>query len=192
MRSASSFVMRIAVTGGAGEGKSTVLAYCKSAGISTLSSDEVAASIFGEQRMQADLSSLLNVAGPVGRDELRAELLSRPEVRRSVNTLFHKAIARAILASSAIVVEVPLLLEVALNDRFDRVWVVSCGPEEQARRLALRLGRSEDAAALVASQLNSNVKAAFADVIIRTNQPEATVQRYVSAELEREKLLSIG
>lgn len=156
-----------------------------------LSSDDVASQIFGEQRMQADLCALLNIPGPVGREELRTRILEKPEVRRSVNRLFHRSIARTILHSEAIVVEVPLLLEVALNDRFSRTWLVTCGPEEQARRLALRLGSNEAASALMASQLDAKVKTVFADLIVRTNQPQANVQRYVSLALEKENLITL-
>lgn len=76
--------------------------------------------------------------------------------------------------------EIPLLIEACLQGGFDRVWVVTCGADEQRRRLVERLGGEAGAEALLGSQLPTRAKIPFADVVIRTNQPEWSVKRDVA------------
>jgi dephospho-CoA kinase len=89
---------------------------------------------------------------------------------------------------NADVVEVPLLIETCIQSLFERVWVATCGPEEQERRLVERLGDAGAARRLVASQLPTVVKCAFADQAIRTDQPLSSVQK-AAGELARNSAL---
>jgi dephospho-CoA kinase len=78
------------------------------------------------------------------------------------------------------------LLETCLQAAFDRVWVVTCGPEVQLQRLVLRLGEESLAKQLLATQLPSAVRRAFADEIIRTNSNEDDVKRCIRQAVQRE------
>jgi dephospho-CoA kinase len=174
---------RIAITGGIAEGKSTVLGYCKLAGYETLSADEVARDVFEANGVQGALAELLGCEPPVSRQALRTAIQADPEVRRSVNAITHPQILARMTESSARFVEVPLLIETCLHPEFDHIWVVTCGLEEQLTRLSTRIGEAE-AKALIATQLPSSAKTPFADLIIRTNQPERSVCTYVLSQVE--------
>lgn len=176
---------RVALTGGIAEGKSTVLGYCKDAGFSVCSADELARGLFSRAGFQARLAELFQMPGPIDRHQVR-DLISRdPDLRRKLNQATHSEIAAAILREPAQVVEVPLLIEACMQSYFERVWVVTCGPEEQLRRLETRVPHAE-AIRLLTMQLPTKAKAPFADEIIRTNLDEYNVKRSVLASLERE------
>jgi dephospho-CoA kinase len=169
----------VAITGGVAEGKSTVLEYLREAGYEVESSDRLAREVFQQDEVQASIARILGVSAPVRPELLRSEL-GRDSVRRAVNELTHPLILEALQLSKAAFFEVPLLIEACLQGYVDRVWVVTCGPEEQLRRLAERLGGTEAAEALIRTQLTSRVKMPFADRVIRTNRDERSVQRFVT------------
>lgn len=169
---------RVAITGGIAEGKSTVLGYLSSLGYKTLSADALARELFDEDSIQKELAALLGVEPPVQRSDLLRAIAAKPSLRRAVNRLFHPYLLPRLLDGGAEFIEIPLLIETCLQGLFDEVWVVTCGPDEQMRRLAARVGPRE-AVQLLAAQLPTQAKIPFADVIVRTNEPEERVLAHV-------------
>lgn len=177
---------RIAITGGVGEGKSTVLKYLHDMGVSTVSSDAVARRVFNSEPVQRQLSEATGMPLPILPEHLRDLFPKKPALRRTLNRIMHPLIRREVLASKALVAEVPLLIEACMVADFDRIWVVTCGPEEQLARVAARLGSVESAKRLIATQIPTRAKLPFADVVIRTNQPEESVKSYVAKVIRSE------
>jgi dephospho-CoA kinase len=69
------------------------------------------------------------------------------------------------------IVEAALILEAGVADRFDRLMVVTCRPEQRIQRLAARLKISEDAARAevarrMAAQIPDEEKVKAADFVI--------------------------
>lgn len=176
---------RIGITGGIAEGKSTVLGYIRDLGFSTASADDVAAEVFANSSTQARIAEITGLSLPVERNQLRARLAEDPLARRSLNRLLHPLILDRLLRESAHFLEVPLLVEACLQREFDEVWVVTCGREEQRRRLAVRLRSECEVDAVLSTQLPTEVKLCFADVVLRTNQPEPTVKANVAEHIHR-------
>jgi len=92
------------------------------------------------------------------------------------------------------IVEAALILEAAVADRFDRLIVVTCRPEQRVQRFAQRLGISEEAARAevarrMAAQIPDEEKIKAADFLIDNSgsidATEAQVER-VFAQLARE------
>lgn len=177
--------MRIAITGGIGEGKSTVLAMLTEMGEATESADRIAREIFLEPATNAQIAAAAGLPAPVAPADLRGVLSTSDEVRAAVNRIMHPRIVDAIERSPARFVEVPLLIEACLYPRFDRVWGVTCGPEEQRKRLLERYADERIVSAMLASQLPTRTKIPFCDLIFRTNQPLETVRRLLSVALAR-------
>ncbi|MCW5937739.1 MAG: dephospho-CoA kinase [Fimbriimonadaceae bacterium] len=148
-------------------------------GVSVGSADDIAARVLDDRVVQAEVAHALGETPPLDRNRLRALIAADVVRRRAVNRVLHPRIAAEIFASRASVVEIPLLIETALHEFFPRVWVVTCGPEEQERRLTARLGDPALARALMKTQLRTTAKVPFADVIIRTNSPLADVHSAV-------------
>ncbi|HEY3780413.1 MAG TPA: dephospho-CoA kinase [Fimbriimonadaceae bacterium] len=169
--------MRIAITGGIAEGKSTVLGYCKDAGYSTCSADQVAKEVFESSEVQSKVAELFGLSIPT-RDAVRKAIAAQPALRRKLNSITHELIMTRVLERSDMFAEIPLLVETCTQHFFDRVWVVTCGEDEQKKRLAARYSEAE-IASMLGTQLPTKAKTPFADVIIRTNLDERTVKRYV-------------
>lgn len=167
--------MRLAITGGIAEGKSTVAGYLASGGYRVLSADDVARDVFHTDSIQGWLASKLGAKAPVAPETVRAEVMRDPTFRRALNARTHPEVLERVFSSGAQIVEMPLLIEACLQRHFSRVWVVTCGEEEQLRRLAERLNSVESARSLLQTQLPTRVKIAFADRVFRTNLAEPDV-----------------
>ena len=178
--------MRVAVTGGIAEGKSTVMGYLRSLGQSTASADEFAREVFQLDEVQEAISQRLGLKHHAPREEVRSAISGNPEIRRWLNTITHPRIFERIENSRADWIEVPLLFEACLQGSFDSIWVVTCGEIEQLSRLAARLGDEAAARKMMGTQLSTSIKIAFADEIIRTNLSETTVKSLVRQGIERE------
>lgn len=97
------------------------------------------------------------------------------------------------------IVEAALILEARVADRFDRLVVVTCRPEQRISRFARRLGISEEAARAevsrrMAVQIPDEEKVKAADYVIdNSGDLEATEQRVRQIWNElRERALAPG
>ena len=169
---------RVGITGGVAEGKSTVLRYLREAGYRVASADDAARRILDIPDVRQAVARAASLDVSFARAELMERLSSRPESRRAVNRVLHPYIVDALAETGAEFIEVPLLVETGLQDRFEEVWVVTCGVEEQVRRLVERVGDKAAAQQILALQLPTTAKVPFADVILRTNEPRRRVKAY--------------
>ncbi len=172
--------MRIAITGGIAEGKSTVLASLQELGKRTASADVFAREVFVQDDVQALLAAATGLPLPILPAELRGALTSDAGLRRRVNAIMHPLIHQKLSTSEADFIEVPLLFEACIFGMFGQVWVVTCGEVEQRKRLAARLGEGPHIDALIASQMATRAKIAFSDRVVRTNDAPETVSRVLS------------
>lgn len=175
----------LAITGGIAEGKSTVLAMLAERGWPTLSADEVARSVLDIDEVRAQVAHELDLDAAFTRSQVLARVVADHGARRRLNSVLHGEVWDRILDSGARAVEMPLLVEACLVGRFSRIWCVTCGEAEQRRRLVERLGDARQAALLLATQLPTEVKSAFADAIVRTDRPMPDVQSCVMALADR-------
>lgn len=91
----------------------------------------------------------------------------------------------ATLGVPIVVLVVPLLFEANMTDLVTEIWVVSCSPEEQLRRIMERDRLSpEQAQSRINSQLALQEKIARADVVLdNSSTPEALLEQVDSALL---------
>lgn len=171
--------MKLALTGGIAEGKSTVLGYIAELGLETISSDEIAREIFASSDVQSELASFFGIEPPVSRELVRERAFKSEEVRRHLNRITHPRIVGRLRQHTSGIFEVPLLIESCLQGEFDRIWVVTAGPDEQLRRLLDRTGDLGESRRMLASQIPTRAKCAFADRIVRTNVNPDAVRLYV-------------
>lgn len=186
-------MLRVAVTGGICDGKTTVLGFIADAGFTTFSADEVASAVLGEAKFLSRVRQAFGEeavsGGELDKEFIRTRVLPDPIWRRRLNAIAHSETLRRLLAAMAgsethAFAEVPLLIETASHWLFDAVWVVVSSPEEQVRRLAERLGDRASAERSLAVQLPTRAKIAFADRIMRTVQPVSSVRLQVETALE--------
>jgi dephospho-CoA kinase len=182
--------MRIAITGGIADGKTTVCEMIRALGFNVVSADAVVDDLYRDPdvlRMIAELAEAFGVSG-TDRQGLRSVVTEQPEARHRLNAILHPPVMRRIVDETSgddiHFAEVPLLIETATQSLFDEVWVVVAGAAEQRRRLAERLGSVEEADAMLATQLPTDVKIPFAERVIRTNEPVETVKSKITALVE--------
>jgi dephospho-CoA kinase len=178
-------MLKVAVTGGIGTGKSVVLAQLAAWGTPVVDADALVhdalragapavAEIRG--RFGADV---VTAGGDVDRARLGAIVFQDGQARRDLEAILHPAIYRAIEAwmrtqeengALIAVAEIPLLYETGREGEFDCVVVTACDGEEQVRRIVGRSGMSEaHARRRIAAQWPLAEKVRRADFVIGTD-----------------------
>jgi dephospho-CoA kinase len=176
--------MKVAITGGIAEGKSTVLHYLQELGFETLSADVVAKEVLRDPKVWAEIVETLDIAKDIESKRLLQLISEDPKKREMLDQITHPLILKKIVNSTAQFIEIPLLFETSTQGHFDQVWVVACSEEEQKRRIINRWGGISYIEPLLTMQLPSSVKRSLADYIIHTDQPEELVKRDVLAILK--------
>jgi dephospho-CoA kinase len=184
-------MIRIALTGSIGMGKSTVAGMFRAAGIPVFDADAVV------RRLQAEHSDVIAAIGErfegtvkeevLDRDALAAQVLGRPEELAALEAIMHPAVhaerARFLLAHQdkpALVFDIPLLFETHGEDAFDKVIVVSAPPEAQRERVLARPGMTHDKlTAILTRQMPDAEKRARADFVIDTGGDLSTTEKQV-------------
>jgi dephospho-CoA kinase len=177
-------MLKVALTGGIATGKSYVLDRCRKRGVPCLDADDLA---HGAMSPGTDATAaiaahfgagILAADGSVNRAKLGPMVFDDPAARRTLETIVHPAVYRALnaatrafeLAGDALVVAgIPLLFETGAEKQFDRVIVTACPSALQLTRL-LERGLSEAAARQrLAAQWPTDEKVSRADFVIRTD-----------------------
>jgi dephospho-CoA kinase len=175
-------MLKIAITGGAGTGKSTVARMFAELGAEVLDADQAArdAVAVGAPAWQ-ELRRLYGADffkqnGELNRSRLAQLVFADPEERRRLDGLIHPRVEAELKARvaelarrgvSLVLVEVPLLFETGREAAFDRVIVVAAPEAEQIRRLGARDRRGEDQIrGILAAQWRLQDKVARADYVV--------------------------
>ena len=184
-------MIRIALTGSIGMGKSTVAKMFERAGVPVFDADAVV------RRLQAEDSALIAAIaerfpetvsdGGLDRDALAAHVLGRPEELAALEAIVHPAVhaarARFLLDNSdkpALLFDIPLLFEAHGEHAFDKVIVVSAPPGVQRARVLERPGMTEGKLdAILARQLPDEEKRERADFVVDTATDLSTTEAQV-------------
>ena len=198
-------MLKVGLTGGIASGKSTVSEIFASLGAQILDADEVAREVLlpGQpawtRLRQAFGEEFFNADGTVRRKELRKLVFADPEKRKQLNAIVHPEVMREInrrsetlsssIQSGVFLVDVPLLLEVGVANRFDKVVVVYASERVQIKRLIRRDGISEEEAKqALKAQMVLKQKVEQADYVIDNNgrleETQVQVQRVWQELLE--------
>jgi len=194
-------MLKVALTGGAGTGKSYVLDQFRKHGVPCLVADDLAHGVTaaGTEATAAIAArfgaGVLAADGSINRDVLGRIVFADAPARRELEAIVHPAVYRAIQAglrafekiggSALAVVEVPLLYETGHAAEFDRVIVTACSGETQLARLRERGLTETRARQIIAAQMPAAEKAARADVVIRTDGSTTETDAQVVAILRR-------
>src|ERR1700756_200932 len=185
-------MLRIALTGGIGAGKSAVSAAFAQCGAIIVDGDVIAREVV--QPGTEGLASLVEAFGkdillPDGaldRPALAAKAFRDEKPRKKLNEIIHPLVGKrrseiiAAVAEDAVVVEdIPLLVESGMAPLFPLVVVVHADVEVRVRRLVEQRGMSEDdARARIAAQADDEQRRAVADVWLdNSGRPAELVRR---------------
>ena len=202
-------MLRVGLTGGVACGKTAVAKMFARRGARVVYADEIARELMRpgqavyDEVVRSFGRGILEPEGAIGRARLAQLVFDQKQPRvAELNRIVHPAVIvrqEEWLAEverrepgAVAMVEAALLLEAGVRDRFDRIVVVTCTPEQKAERFARRTGMSLDAARAEverrsAAQMPDAEKARSADFVIENAGPleetEAQVER-VWAELK--------
>ena len=179
-------MLTVALTGGIGTGKSSVIRLLRRRAVPTIDADQLArAAVQPDQPACARLRERFGPAvfaadGTLDRVRLGRQVFEDGTARAALETIVHPPVRAAIdawfrrcrtcTAAPFAVADIPLLYETGRADAFDRVVVVACDPATQLRRVMARDGLSAaDVRRRIAAQLPLAEKVVRADEVIRTD-----------------------
>ncbi len=196
--------MIVGLTGGIGTGKSLVAGEFKKLGADVIDADAVLRELTrpGQGAYEAIAAhfgpGVLNDDATINRASLGRIVFSDPEKLARLNAITHPGIigvieervaaARGSGPPAALtVVDAPLLIEVGLHEKMDRVVVVAADESKQVERVMERdgLGR-EETFKRIHTQMPTSEKAALADYVIDGN---GSVEETVAAARDVYKTL---
>ncbi len=170
----------IGLTGNIAMGKSLARRLLKELGAFTIDADQVAHAVIRRGQpahaaiVQAFGDHILDADGEIVRSKLAEIVFSEPASLRQLEAITHPAVRRRIetlvraAESDVVVIEAIKLLEGALREAVDAVWVVDAPPASQLSRLVEQRGMTKaQAQQRIAAQNSQAEKLAAADVIIR-------------------------
>jgi dephospho-CoA kinase len=184
-------MIRIALTGSIGMGKSTVAKMFQAAGVPVFDADAVVRKLQGPG---GDLVEKIGTmfpgcvrSGTLDRECLAQIVLADREKLSSLERIVHPAVrdARASFAedhagAKALIFEIPLLFETAGEKEFDKIVVVSAPAEVQRARVLERSGMTDAKLdSIVARQTPDSEKRAKADFVIETGVDLSTTEAQV-------------
>ncbi len=201
-------ILKIAVTGSAGAGKSLVCTRLKQIGLVTLDCDAIARQVVepgqdGFNRVvQLFGSRVVGLDGRLDRAELRRMIVNDEALRRKMEAILHPMILAEMMfqmdhadyagGKKAVAVEVPLLFETGMEQYFDATIAVVAEDAMLLNRIADRDNVSQaDAGKMLALQLSQKEKMARADHVIKNSGSQTELFELVDnlfAEIEKEFL----
>jgi dephospho-CoA kinase len=192
--------LRIGLTGPIGCGKSTVAGWLRDRGAAIVDADALARSVTapGEPGFAAVLDRFGDVYrrpdGSLDRAALGRLVFSDPAALRDLEAIVHPAVRPRIEAAvatatesgaAAVVIEAIKLIEAGYAAAVDEVWLVTCDPDTQRRRLVGRGVPAQDADQRIAAQADLAARLTpRATRIIDTSADEEATRRRVAEAWE--------
>tara|TARA_B100000686_G_scaffold72223_1_gene77995 strand:- start:4071 stop:4712 length:642 start_codon:yes stop_codon:yes gene_type:complete len=150
-------MLRVALTGGIGSGKTAVSNYLETLGVMVLDADRFAHQVTAKG--EDAVTEIANVLGPavidadghLDRATVRELVFTDPKKRAALESIVHPRVRRKMneAASQAtgpyVIFSIPLLIETGQAGNFDRVVVVEAARELRAERVLERSGLDQQA-----------------------------------------------
>lgn len=185
------------LTGGIACGKSTVAAIFAELGARIIDADRLAHELIrSPQPAYHDAVrhfgfEILDSQGEIDRKRLGAVVFADPQKLQTLNAIVHPRVMERIeqLAEAyylqepraVVLVDAALIYEAGLADRFSKIIVAWCRPEQQLERLMAKSGLSrEDAEHRIATQMPAEEKRRRADFVIDCSVDMEATHRQVN------------
>jgi dephospho-CoA kinase len=175
-------LIKLGLTGGIASGKSTVAAQWRDAGAAVIDADELAHQTLRPETpthlaiVKTFGNKIINEDGTINRGRLGVIVFANEQKRLALNQIVHPAVdqmwheALGEIERSGqadvVVLSIPLLYEVGVENEFDRVVVVASSEQTQLARLAAKGLHTTQARARVQAQWPIQKKMDKADFVI--------------------------
>ena len=179
-------MLNVGLTGGIATGKSTAVRMLVAKGARVIDHDRIVHELeepghaVWRNIVEAFGAGVLDTEGKIDRKKLGAIVFDSEERRKTLEGIVHPAVLEEAQRrreqitgqdpGAIILSDIPLLLEVGLQGRFDLVLLVYAPPEVQIRRVMKRNRMSrEEAVARLNSQMPIDAKLHHAQIVIRND-----------------------
>jgi dephospho-CoA kinase len=193
-------MLKVALTGGIGSGKSTVAEFLDELGAYVIDSDQLARDVVergtpGYEAVLATFGDGILTDGEIDRAKLAEIVFKDATERAALESIIHPLVRDSAekmvksLPSDAVVInQIPLLVETDGAKRFDFVITVSADEDVRRRRLIERGMKDYEVTKRLAAQVNDAAREAIAHSVIRNNGSIDELRQVVE-ELWRNELL---
>lgn len=176
--------MKIGLTGNIGTGKSTVVSILKELGYSIVDADIIARNVITQEKIINEILYKIDDGILVENNENK-KVIDRKKLSKIVfsdknklellNSIIHPEILNEMRKEmneynekyGVVIVDVPLLFEINIQDEFDKIVLVYCSKELQLQRILKRDNRDkQESENIINSQMDINKKVLLSDYVI--------------------------
>jgi len=197
-------MLKVALTGGIGSGKSLVGEYLEELGAVVIDSDELARSVIergspGYEEVLAVFGDEILSEGEIDRKKLAARVFSDEPARKQLEAIIHprvretaEKLTRNLGADAIVVNQIPLLFETDGAKRFDYVITVECAEGIRVERLKERGMKEYEISKRMQAQASDEQRASIADFVLKNEGSIDQLQREVQKMWESQLLPRIA
>jgi dephospho-CoA kinase len=187
-------MIKLALTGSIGMGKSATAAMFAARGVPVYDADAAVHAVYapgGEAvgPLEAEFPGVTGADGGIDRPKLRQRVIDNPDAMKRLEAIVHPIVGGRQLAflekaradgHAIVVLDIPLLFETGGDKRADAILVVSAPADVQKARVMARGQMTEaEFAAILARQVPDSLKRVRADFVIDTSQGFAHAEERV-------------
>ena len=193
-------MLRVALTGGIGSGKSLVGEILEELGALVIDSDQLAREVIergspGYEEVVTAFGDSILSEGQIDRSKLAAVVFNESDLRKKLESIIHplvreaaEKLARKLPSGAILINQIPLLVESDGAKRFDYVVTVSADEEIRRERLRLRGLKDYEITQRMAAQVSDLEREKIANYIIRNDGSIDELTRAVEALMANELL----
>ena len=174
-------MIKVALTGGIGSGKSAAGDFFEDLGAVVVDADQLARDVIergtdGFDELVATFGDEILTNGILDRSKLGQIVFADPDARKTLEAIIHPRVAEAfdeIIEDSpedaVVIYQIPILVETKGQDRFDYVITVEATLENRISRLKNRGLKGYEIEARMKSQATDEQRAEIADLIFKND-----------------------
>lgn len=197
-------MLKIAITGGIGSGKTVITSYLEQKGYTIVDADVISRKMTGpggsaiERIIEVFGPDIASIENGLNRDFVRDLVFSNKEYKLKFEAIVTKSVIDAVnhvlrgyeLSKKDVVfVAAPLLFEYDMQDDYDAVWVVVADENTRIKRVSERDGLDTDIITrIIDSQLSDDDKCTLATDVIENNSTIDDLKVAVDSLLKKYKL----
>lgn len=193
-------MLRVALTGGIGSGKSLVGEILEELGALVIDSDQLAREVIergspGYEEVVTAFGDSILSEGQIDRSKLAAVVFNESDLRKKLESIIHplvreaaEKLARKLPSGAILINQIPLLVESDGAKRFDYVVTVSADEELRRERLRLRGLKDYEITQRMAAQVSDSEREKIANYIIRNDGSIDELTRAVEELMANELL----